>query len=78
MTAHPIIPKIAYVPLEYALSVDEFVEFWGKIKVAPNKFLEPPTQKDYDDWCLSRAEDYFCIMLGDNNDGSIRLKRTID
>jgi len=74
MTAHPIIPKIAYIPLEYTLSVDEFVEMWCKIKVAPNKFLEPPTQKDYDDWCLSRAEDYFCIMLSDNNDGSIRLK----
>ena len=74
MTAHPIIPKIAYIPLEYTIPVDEFVEFWGKIKVAPNKFLEPPTQKDYDDWCLSRAEDYFCIMLSDNNDGSIRLK----
>ena len=62
---HPIIPKIAYIPLEYALSVDDYLKMFEKRE-------EIPTQEDYDDWCRSQAEDYFSIMLMD--DDEIRLK----
>jgi hypothetical protein len=64
---NPIIPKVAYIPLEYTLSVDEFLEIW-------NEMEEPgePTQKDYDDFCLSHAKGYFYDMRGEI-EGSIRL-----
>lgn len=55
---HSITPKVAYFPLEYAVSVDDFLKMWEKRE-------EPPTQDNYDDWCRSRSEDYFYIMLSD-------------
>jgi hypothetical protein len=68
MTVHPIIPKIAYIPLEYTLSVDDFLEMWDLME-------EPgePTQKDYDTFLHSYAEQYFYDMRSDI-EGSIRLK----
>jgi hypothetical protein len=72
MTVHPIIPKIAYIPLEYTLSVDEFTEMWDLMEE-----LGEPTQKDYDTFLRSYAEQYFYDMRSDIED-SIRLKRTID
>jgi hypothetical protein len=64
-----IIPKVAYLPFEYALSVDDFLKFWEYF------FQETegnPTQKDYDKWCLSNAKEYFYHMRG-NIEDSIRL-----
>jgi hypothetical protein len=68
MTAHPIIPKIAYIPLEYTIPVDEFVEMWDLMEE-----LGEPTQKDYDTFLRSDAEQYFYDMRSDIED-SIRLK----
>jgi hypothetical protein len=68
MTVHPIIPKIAYIPLEYTLSVDEFTEMWDLMEE-----LGEPTQKDYDTFLRSYAEQYFYDMRSDIED-SIRLK----
>ena len=64
---HPIIPKVAYIDLEYRLSVDKFLEMW-------NKMEEPgePTQEDYDDFFLSHAKGYFHDMRGEIED-NIRL-----
>ena len=72
MTVHHIIPKIAYIPLEYTLSVDEFTEMWDLMEE-----LGEPTQKDYDTFLRSYAEQYFYDMRSDIED-SIRLKRTPD
>jgi hypothetical protein len=66
MTNH-IIPKIAYIPLEYTLSVDEFVGLWNELEV-----VGEPTQKDYDEWVLDSAKAYFYDMRG-NIEDSIRL-----
>lgn len=66
---NPIIPKVAYIPLEYTLSVDDFLEMWEQF------FQETegnPTQKDYDKWCLSNAKEYFYDMRGEIED-NIRL-----
>ena len=71
MTAHPIIPKIAYISLEHTLSVDDFLQMWEDETSGQDG---EPTQKDYDIFLRSYAEDYFYDMLSDNNDGSIRLK----
>jgi hypothetical protein len=64
---NPIIPKVAYIALEYRLSVDEFISLW-------NEMEEPgePTQKDYDDWCLADARAYFYDMRGEI-EGNVRL-----
>ena len=40
---HPIIPKIAYIPLEYHMSVEDFLEVWKDMEME-----EEPTQEDYD------------------------------
>jgi hypothetical protein len=64
---NPIIPKIAYIPLEYTLSVDEFLERWKDMEEEVE-----PTQKDYDDWCLADAKVYFYDMRGEIED-NIRL-----
>jgi hypothetical protein len=61
---HPIIPKVAYIALEYTLSVDEFLEIWNE--------MGEPTQEDYDKSCLSNAKGYFYDMRGEI-EGSIRL-----
>jgi hypothetical protein len=61
---HPIIPKVAYIYLEYTFPVDDYLKRFEKRE-------EIPTQEDYDDRCRSQAEDYFYIMLSDDE---IRLK----
>jgi hypothetical protein len=62
MTNH-IIPKIAYIPLEYTLSVDEFVGLWNELEV-----VGEPTQKDYDEWVLDGASDIpYSIRLKEDN-----------
>jgi hypothetical protein len=66
---NPIIPKIAYIPLEYTLSVDEFVGLWNELED-----VGEPTQKDYDNWCLDAAKWYFYDMRG-HIDESIRLRQ---
>ena len=66
MTNH-IIPKVAYLPFEYTLSVDEFVGLWNELEV-----VGEPTQNDYDNWCLDSAKAYFYGMLGNIVD-NIRL-----
>jgi len=67
MTTNPIIPKIAYIALEYTLSVDKFISMWCELED-----VDWPTQKDYDDWCLDSAKSYFYNMQGEIED-SIRL-----
>ena len=62
-----IIHKVAYIPLEYRLSVDAFVGLWNELEV-----VGEPTQKDYDNWCLDSAKAYFYAMRG-NIEDSIRL-----
>ena len=59
MTNH-IIPKVAYIPLEYTLSVDEFLGLWNKLED-----VGEPTQKDYDEWVLDGARVYFYRMRND-------------
>ena len=60
---HPIIPKVAYIPLEYTLSVDKFLEMWEEETSGQEG---EPTQKDYDRFLRSLVEDYFSIMLSDD------------
>jgi hypothetical protein len=67
MTNH-IIPKIAYIPLEYTLSVDEFWGLWNELED-----VGEPTQKDYDEGVLDGGKGYFYRMRNDIQD-SIRLK----
>jgi len=66
---NPIIPKIAYIPLEYTLSVDKFISLWCELED-----VGWPTQKDYDEWCLDSAKVYFYDMRGEI-EGSIRLRQ---
>jgi hypothetical protein len=69
MTNH-IIPKVAYIPLEYTLSVDEFVGLWNELEV-----VGEPTQKDYDKWVLDSAQAYFYDMrVRGEIEENIRLK----
>lgn len=65
-----IIPKIAYIPLEYSLSVDEFLKIWEEETSGQEG---EPTQKDYDTFCRSYAEQYFYDMRGEIED-NIRLR----
>ena len=69
MTNH-IIPKVAYLPFEYTLSVDEFVGLWNELEV-----VGEPTQNDYDEWCLDGAKVYFYrfYRMRGNIEDSIRL-----
>ena len=66
MTNH-IIPKVAYIPLSYTLSVDEFLGLWNELED-----VGEPTQKDYDEWVLDGGRVYFYRMRNDIED-SIRL-----
>jgi hypothetical protein len=66
MTNH-IIPKVAYIPLEYTLSVDEFVGLWNELEI-----VGEPTQENYDQWCLAGAKQYFYDMRGEIEE-NIRL-----
>ena len=62
MTNH-IIPKIAFLPLEYRLSVDEFWGLWNELED-----VGEPTQKDYDEWVLDGASDIpYSIRLKEDN-----------
>ena len=49
-----IIPKVAYIPLEYTLSVDKFLGLWNELED-----VGEPTQKDYDEWFLDGVKVYF-------------------
>ena len=53
---HHITPQVAYIHLEYTVSVDNYLKMFENRE-------EIPTQENYDDWCRSQAEDYFSIML---------------
>ena len=69
MTNH-IIPKVAYIPFEYTLSVDEFLKMWEEETSGQEG---EPTQNDYDTFLRSIAEDAIYSMRGDT-EGNIRLK----
>ena len=62
-----IIPKIAYIPLEYHMSVEDFLEVWKDMEME-----DEPTQEDYDTFILDRGKSYFYDMRGEIED-SIRL-----
>ena len=64
---HPIIPKVAYIPLEYTLSVDEFLEMW-------DENLGEPTQENYEDYCRSCAVEVFYGRMSEDIEEDIRLK----
>jgi hypothetical protein len=66
-----IIPKVAYISLEYTLSVDEFLKMWEQFRLQETE--GNPTQKDYDNWCLSTAKEYFYDMRGEI-EHNIRLR----
>ena len=57
---NPIIPKIAYIPLEYHMSVEDFLEVWKDMEME-----EEPTQEDYDTAVLDRGKSYFYDMRGE-------------
>jgi hypothetical protein len=52
-----IIPKVAYIPLEYTLSVDKFLGLWNELED-----VGEPTQKDYDEWFLDGAKGNIFIV----------------
>ena len=54
-----ITPKVAYIPLEYHMSVEDFLECWKDMKMK-----EEPTQEDYDTFVLDRGKSYFYDMKG--------------
>lgn len=54
-----ITPKVAYIPLEYHMSVEDFLEVWKDMEME-----EEPTQEDYDTAVLDRARSYFYDMRG--------------
>ena len=62
---HPIIPKVAYIPLEYTLSVDKFLEMWEEETSGQEG---EPTQKDYDRFLRSCARDVFYQMIFGDGD----------
>ena len=55
-----ITPKVAYIPLEYHMSVEDFLEVWKEME---NE--EEPTQEDYDTLVLDRGKSYFYDMRGE-------------
>jgi hypothetical protein len=59
MTNH-IIPKIAYISLEYSLSVNDFLVMWEEMEEDGEA-----TQKDYDMFTLSYGKEYFYDMRGE-------------
>ena len=56
---NPITPKVAYIPLEYHMSVEDFLEVWKDMEME-----EEPTQEDYDAFVLDRGKSYFHDMMG--------------
>jgi len=67
---HPITPKVAYIPLKYTLSVDKFLEMWEDVTSGQEG---EPTQKDYDTFLRSFAEDYCYEMLREGIENNISL-----
>ena len=55
-----ITPKVAYIPLEYHMSVEDFLEVWKDMGME-----DEPTQEDYDTAVLDRAQSYFYDMGGE-------------
>ena len=55
-----ITPKIAYIPLEYHMSVEDFLEIWKEMEIK-----EEPTQEDYDAFVLDHGKSYFYGMRGE-------------
>ena len=56
---NPITPKVAYIPLEYHMSVEDFLEVWKDMEME-----DEPTQEDYDTAVLDRGKSYFHDMMG--------------
>ena len=54
-----ITPKVAYIPLEYHMSVEDFLEVWKDMEME-----DEPTQEDYDAFVLDRGKSYFHDMMG--------------
>ena len=54
-----ITPKVAYIPLEYHMSVEDFLEVWKDMGME-----DEPTQEDYDAFVLDRGKSYFHDMMG--------------
>ena len=67
---HPITPKVAYIPLKCTLSVDKFLEMWEEETSGQEG---EPTQKDYDKFLRSLAEDYCYEMLREDIENNIPL-----
>ena len=55
-----ITPKVAYIPLEYHMSVEDFLEIWNNMEEE-----EEPTQEDYDAFVLDSGKSYFYDMRGE-------------
>lgn len=55
-----ITPKVAYIPLEYHMSVEDFLEIWNDMEEE-----EEPTQEDYDTFVLASGKSYFYDMRGE-------------
>ena len=55
-----ITPKVAYIPLEYHMSVEDFLEVWKDMGME-----DEPTQEDYDTAVLDRGKSYFYDMRGE-------------
>ena len=62
-----ITPKVAYIPLEYHMSVEDFLEVWKDMEME-----DEPTQEDYDTFILDRGKSYFYDMRGEI-ENNIRL-----
>ena len=54
-----ITPKVAYIPLEYHMSVEDFLEVWKDMGME-----EEATQEDYNTAVLERGKSYFNDMMG--------------
>jgi hypothetical protein len=55
-----ITPKVAYIPLEYHMSVEDFLECWKDMEME-----DEPTQEDYDAFVLEGGKSYFYDMRGE-------------
>ena len=63
-----ITPKVAYIPLEYHMSVEDFLEVWKDMGME-----EEPTQEDYDTLVFDRGLSYFHDMMGRQLENYIRF-----
>ena len=64
-----ITPKVAYIPLEYHMSVEDFLEVWKDMGME-----DEPTQEDYDTLVFDRGLSYFHDMMGRQLENYIRLE----